>query len=68
VTVVEAVGVDDPPGDVTMFDEAVGDLGRLKSFLHARALASWTTPSKHAIVLDVEVKLNVLEDYGVVNT
>ena len=56
----ETVGVDNPPGDVTMLDEALGGLGGLDSLLHARTLSSWAAPGKLAVVLDVEVKFNIL--------
>ncbi len=56
----EAVGVDDPPGDVTVFNEGLGGLGGHNSLLHARAFAGWAAPSEQAVVLDVEVKFDIL--------
>ena len=35
----ETVGVDDPPGDITMLDETLGGLRGLYSFLHTRTFA-----------------------------
>ena len=60
----EAVGVDNPPGDVTVLDETFGGIGGLDSLLHARALAGWGAPSKRAVMLDVEVKFNILDGSG----
>ena len=56
----ETVGIDDPPGDILMLDEALGCLGGFNSLLYTRALASRATPSERTVVLDVEVKLDVL--------
>ena len=53
-------GIDDPPGDISMLDEALGCLGGFNSLLYTRALASRATPSERTVVLDVEVKLDVL--------
>ena len=64
VAIVEAVGVDNPPGDVAMLDEALSGLGGLNLLLHMRALASWAAPSKRAVVLDIEVKFNILDSRG----
>ena len=64
VAIVEAVGVDNPPGDIVMLDEALSGLGGLNSLLHARTLAGWATPSKRAVVLDIEVKFNILDSRG----
>jgi len=36
VSVVEAVSVDNPPGDITVFDETLGGIGGLDPLLHTR--------------------------------
>lgn len=59
----EAVGVDDPSGNVTVLDEALCCFLGCDSLLHTRAFAGWAAPSKRAVVLDVKVKLNVLCDH-----
>lgn len=62
VTIMETVGIDNPPGDITMFDEALGGLRGLNSFLHARTFAGRAALSEQTIVLDVEVKVNILDN------
>ena len=59
----EAVGVDDPPGNIAVLDEALCCLGGYNSFLHTRAFASWAAPGKRAVMLDVKVKLDVLHNH-----
>ena len=56
----ETVGIDDPPGDISMLDEALGCLGGFDSLLYTRMLAGRATPSERTVVLDIEVKLDVL--------
>ena len=64
----EAVNIDDPPGDIAMLDEALGFLGGLDSLLHSRAAAGWAAPCKGAVVLSVEVKFNILGDWTDITT
>ena len=56
----ETVGIDDPLRDILMLDEALGCLGGFDSLLYTRTLAGRATPSKQTVVLDIEVKLDVL--------
>ena len=64
MAIVETVGVDNPPGDVAMLDEALSGLGGLNLLLHAGTPAGWAAPSKRAVVLDIEVKFNILDSRG----
>jgi hypothetical protein len=64
MAVVEAVGINNPPGDVAVLDETFGGIGGLDSLLHARTLAGWGAPSKRAVMLDVEVEFNILDNSG----
>ena len=57
----KTVGVDNPLRDVAMLDEDFDGFGGLDSLLYARTLTSWGTSSEWAVVLDIEVKFNILE-------
>ena len=63
MAVVKAVSVDYPPRDIAVLDEALGGLRGPYSFLYARTLAGRSAPSEQAVVLDVEVKFNILDSY-----
>lgn len=64
MAIVEAVSVYDPPGDIAMFDEALGSIGALDSFLNARTLASRATSGERAVMLNIKIKFNVLGGLG----
>ena len=58
----KAMSVDDPPGDVAMLDETISGIRRLDSFLYTRTLPGWGALSGWAVVLDIEVKFNILDN------
>ena len=62
MTTVEAMSINDPLGNITMLDKALGGFRGLDSLLHTRALASWSTPCEQAIMLGIEIKFNVLDN------
>jgi hypothetical protein len=43
MSVMEVVGVDDPPGNIAMLDEGLSSIRGLNPFLNMRTLASWAT-------------------------
>jgi hypothetical protein len=62
MAVVKAVGVDNPPRNIAVLDEALGGLGGLYPLLNTRALAGCATSGKQAVMLDIEVKLYFLRE------
>jgi hypothetical protein len=64
MAVMETVSVDNPPGDIAMLDEALGGFERFDSFLHTRTLAGWGAPGEGAVVLNIEIKFNILDTLG----